>query len=68
MDNDSKEVVHVENINKRETQRVSVRMEKEGFMRSFDTLSKELKIAEICTDAHSQISALFSKAYFCIMN
>lgn len=37
-------------------------MEREGFIRSFDLLHQEVKLAEVCTDAHSQISALFSKS------
>lgn len=61
MDNASKQIINMVNIDKRETQRNSVIMEKEGFVRTFETLQKELNISEICTDAHSQISALFSK-------
>ncbi|KAM4584545.1 uncharacterized protein PAE49_004061 isoform 2-T2 [Odontesthes bonariensis] len=60
MENDTKEIVCVVNIDKRETQRKSVIMEKEGFIRSFETLCQEVKLAEVCTDTHTQISALFN--------
>ncbi|KAG1928002.1 hypothetical protein F2P79_023847, partial [Pimephales promelas] len=62
MENDTKEILSLVNVDKRETQRNSVIMEKEGFIRSFDQLYHEVKLAEVCTDAHSQISALFSRA------
>ncbi|XP_065133775.1 uncharacterized protein [Paramisgurnus dabryanus] len=60
MDNGSKQIICMVNIDKRETMRNSVIMEKEGFMRAFDKLCEELNIEEFCTDAHSQISALFN--------
>ncbi|XP_013884308.1 uncharacterized protein LOC106532736, partial [Austrofundulus limnaeus] len=60
MENDTKEILSIVNIDKRETQRSSVIMEKEGFIRSFDQLKQEVKLAEVCTDAHTQISALFN--------
>lgn len=62
MENDTKEIVSVVNVDKRETNRTSVIMEKEGFIRSFESLCQEVKLAEVCTDAHTQISALFSKS------
>lgn len=61
MENDSKEIISIVNIDKRETQGSTVSMEREGFIRSFDKLRQEVKLAEVCTDAQSQISALFSK-------
>ncbi|CAM4574040.1 unnamed protein product [Leuciscus chuanchicus] len=60
MDNGSKQIICMINIDKRETMRNSVIMEEEGFMRAFETLCEELNIEEFCTDAHSQISALFN--------
>ncbi|XP_059917444.1 uncharacterized protein LOC132464840 [Gadus macrocephalus] len=60
MDNDSKEIISIVNIDKRETQKNSVIMEKEAFIRTFETLHKEIRLQEFCTDAHSQISALFN--------
>ncbi|KAL0964150.1 hypothetical protein UPYG_G00319810 [Umbra pygmaea] len=35
-------------------------MEKVAFVRTFDQLLREVKLTEICTDAHMQISALFN--------
>ncbi|KAI4820799.1 hypothetical protein KUCAC02_028766 [Chaenocephalus aceratus] len=61
MDNDSKNIICMINIDKRETQRNAVIMEKEGFVRTVNTLREELHVTEMCTDAHTQISALFSK-------
>lgn len=61
MENDSKDIVHVVTIDKRETQRNSVIMEKEAFIQTVDQLSKELKLKEVVTDAHRQISALMGK-------
>ncbi|CAL8378877.1 unnamed protein product [Boreogadus saida] len=59
MDNDSKEIISIVNIDKRETQKNSVIME-EAFIRTFETLHQEIGLQEFCTDAHSQISALFN--------
>lgn len=61
IDNDSKHIISMGDIDKQETQRNSVAMEKEGFMRTFDTLHQELNVSEIYTDANSQIYSLFSK-------
>ncbi|KAI3366158.1 hypothetical protein L3Q82_009982, partial [Scortum barcoo] len=60
MENDSKQIISIVNVDKRETQKSSVSMEKEGFIRSFDKIREEVKLAEVCTDAHPQISALFN--------
>lgn len=61
MDNASKQIISMVSLDKRETQRNSVIMEKEGFVRTLETLCQELDVTEVCTDAHSQIAALFSK-------
>jgi len=53
--------VHIVSVDKRETNRNSVIMEKECFVRTMDALLTELKIKEVVTDAHSQITALLSK-------
>lgn len=55
MENDTKEILSIVNIDKRETQRSSVIMENEGFIRSFEKLRQEVKLAEVCTYAHLQI-------------
>ncbi|XP_062379106.1 uncharacterized protein LOC134067711 isoform X2 [Sardina pilchardus] len=64
MDNSSKQIISMVSLDKRETQRNSVIMEKEGFVRTLETLRQELNVTEVCTDAHSQISALFTKGPF----
>ena len=66
MDNASKNILSVVNVDKRETNLNSVIMEKEGFLRTIDTLRQELELTEVCTDAHGQISALFSKCFYVI--
>lgn len=61
MENESKEIISVVTIDKRQTQRNSVIMEREAFVRTMDKLLTEIKLTEICTDAHNQISSLMSK-------
>lgn len=61
MENQTKQIIAIENIDKRETNRNSVVMEKEGFIRACDRLCQEVTLTEVCTDASTQISALFSK-------
>ena len=46
MDNDSKEIISIVNIDKRETQKNSVIMEKEAFIRTFETLHQEIRLQE----------------------
>lgn len=65
MENDNKQAF--ENIDKRETNRNSVAMQKEGFLRTFEVLCQEVKLTEICTDASPQISALFRKLYSSVL-
>ncbi|XP_034552411.1 uncharacterized protein LOC117821945 [Notolabrus celidotus] len=55
---ESRDIIHIENIDKRETNRNSVVMEKEGFIRTLDALLLEIPVKEVVTDAHRQISAL----------
>ncbi|CAL9691207.1 unnamed protein product [Knipowitschia caucasica] len=64
MDNDSKEIICVVNMDKRQTARNSVVMEREAFIHTFDTLCQEVQLSEFCTDAHVQISALFNKGKY----
>ncbi|KAF1384370.1 hypothetical protein PFLUV_G00117630 [Perca fluviatilis] len=64
MENESREILSIINIDKRETQRNSVIMEKEAFIRTVDRLMTELKLVEVCTDAHVQISALMNKGKY----
>ncbi|KAG8008842.1 Gastrula zinc finger protein XlCGF57.1 [Nibea albiflora] len=60
MENETKEVIHVATVEKRQTSWNSVVMEKEGFIESVDKLTSEIKLVEICTDAHDQIAALMN--------
>ncbi|XP_078679335.1 uncharacterized protein LOC144914988 [Branchiostoma floridae x Branchiostoma belcheri] len=62
IDNHTKSIVAVEVVDKRETNRKSTTMEKEGFKRTMDRLLGErVPITEVCTDAHPQISALMNQ-------
>lgn len=61
MENDSQEIISIVTVDKRETGRNSVVMEREAFVRTVDRLLEEVKLVEVCTDAHVQISALMSK-------
>ncbi len=61
MDNESQEILSIITIDKREIQRNSLIMEKEAFIWTVNRLPTELKLVELCTDAHVQISALMSK-------
>lgn len=61
MELDSKEIVYVATIDKRQTNWNSNVMEKEGFIQTVEELTKEIKVVEFCTDAHVQIGALLSK-------
>ncbi|XP_051272909.1 uncharacterized protein LOC127372967 isoform X2 [Dicentrarchus labrax] len=60
MENDTKEIIHVATIEKRQPSWKSVVMEKEGFIQTVDKLTSEISLAEICTDAHAQIGALMN--------
>ncbi|KAL7394915.1 hypothetical protein ABVT39_006908 [Epinephelus coioides] len=64
MENESKDIISVITVDKRETQRKSVLMEKEAFIRTMDILMSEVNLKEICTDAHVQISVLMSKGKY----
>ncbi|XP_026111454.1 uncharacterized protein LOC113087935 isoform X2 [Carassius auratus] len=64
MENESREIISVITVDKRETGRNSVIMEREAFVRTVDTLLNEVKLVEVCTDAHVQISALMNKGKY----
>ncbi|XP_061566781.1 uncharacterized protein LOC133420914 [Cololabis saira] len=57
---ESRDIVHIVSLDKRETNRNSVIMEKECFIRTMDALLPEIRITEVVTDAHTQISALLN--------
>ncbi|KAK7151613.1 hypothetical protein R3I94_008067 [Phoxinus phoxinus] len=58
IEQESRVIVHIVSLDKRETNRNSTIMEKECFVRTMDTLLPEIHISEVVTDAHPQISAL----------
>ncbi|XP_076126224.1 uncharacterized protein LOC143105969 [Alosa pseudoharengus] len=60
IEQDSRDIVHIVSVDKRETNRNSVIMEKECFIRTMEALLPELAIKEVVTDAHPQISALLN--------
>ncbi|XP_059425808.1 uncharacterized protein LOC132160104 [Carassius carassius] len=64
MEKESREIISVITVDKRETGRNSVIMEREAFVRTVDTLLNEVKLVEVCTDAHVQISALMNKGKY----
>ncbi|XP_067378448.1 uncharacterized protein [Channa argus] len=64
MDNDSKEILSIVNMDNVRTQQNSTIMEKEAFIQTIDKLKQEIKIQEVCTAAHRQISALFSNGKY----
>lgn len=61
MDNETKEIVSVVTVDKRETGKSSIRMEKEAFIRTLNHLENmNVKVAEVVTDAHTSIAAHLS--------
>lgn len=69
MENDTKRIVSIVNMDKRQVGGNSVAMEKATLMETMDTLCPKLgNVTEFCTDANIQISALFSKWLFAIIS
>lgn len=64
IEQDSRDIVNIVSVDKRETNRNSVIMEKECFVRTMEKPFPELAIKEVVTDAHPQITALLSKFFF----
>lgn len=65
IEQESRDIVHIVSLDKRETNRNSVIMEKECFVRTMDALLPEIHISEVVTEAHPHISALLSKENGC---
>lgn len=61
IEQESRDIVHIVTVDKRETNKNSVIMEREGFVRTMDALLQEIAVKEVVTDAHPQISALMGK-------
>jgi len=55
MELDTKFILHTETVDKREVRLQSPNMEKEGFVRSLQFLSQNIKCKEIITDGSSSI-------------
>ena len=62
MENNSKAILTVATVDKRETGKKSSLLEKAGFVRVLkDLKDKKIKVVEVVTDAHNQIGAVMSK-------
>ncbi|KAL0978654.1 hypothetical protein UPYG_G00173520 [Umbra pygmaea] len=57
---DSRDIVHIVSVDKWETTRNSVIMERERFVKTMDALFPEIQIKEVVSDAHPQITALLN--------
>ncbi|CAL9705808.1 unnamed protein product [Knipowitschia caucasica] len=64
MDNETKKIMSIKTEDKRLCGRISTIMEREAFIKSFNQLKGEVNLTEVCTDAHTQISALFRNGIF----
>ena len=63
MENDTKDVLHVEVMDKRQAGMVSGRMEPKALMKSLDSLKADnMKVAEMVTDAHTVVTCRMSKS------
>ncbi|XP_069139069.1 uncharacterized protein [Argopecten irradians] len=64
MENDSKKILSLVTVDKRETEKKSCLMEKAGFQKVMRELSRDgMSVKEVVTDAHSQIGAFMKKDY-----
>ncbi|XP_048728592.1 uncharacterized protein LOC125646390 [Ostrea edulis] len=63
MENDSKKIVALETLDKRETGRKSTNLEKAGFQRALEDVKQSNQVTEVVTDAHLQIGALMKRQY-----
>lgn len=65
MENETKKIISVKTLDKRETEGKSVNLEKAGFARCLEEIQdiKGLNVSEIVTDAHPQIDAMMSKHF-----
>lgn len=60
MENDSKKIIAIETLYKREVGKKSTNMEKAGFQRALEDVRSSNNVTEVVTDAHLQIGALMS--------
>lgn len=69
MDYNSKKIVSIQTVDKRQTERKSVNMEKLGFIQGMtDVRALGLSVKEIVTDAHPGITSVMSKSYVLFRN
>ena len=62
MENESKKIISIITMDKREADRKSGNLEKLGFLKSMTSLGeKEVAVGEVITDAHMQITAIMSE-------
>lgn len=62
MDSETKKILTIKTVDKRETDGKSPRMETEGFRRAMsDLLQKGINVKEVVTDAHTGIGAVMSE-------
>ncbi|XP_069107077.1 uncharacterized protein [Argopecten irradians] len=62
MENDTKKILSIVTLDKRETEKKSTNLELAGFKRTLNTLKeKKMNVCEVVTDAHLQIGALMKK-------
>lgn len=68
MEYESKDIIACEILDKRMTAMKSTAMEKEGLVRALnDLVSKGLRVTEICTDAHPQITSMLSMYSYLVL-
>lgn len=61
MENSSKKILAISTLDKRETDKKSVNLEKAGFIRGLKEIQEQdLNVTEVVTDAHLQIGAVMS--------
>lgn len=63
MENDSKKIIAIETLDKRELGKKSTNMEKAGFQRALEDVRSSNNVTEVVTDAHLQIGALMKRQY-----
>ncbi|XP_070205259.1 uncharacterized protein [Littorina saxatilis] len=64
MDSETKKILTIKTVDKRETDGKSPRMETEGFRRAMsDLLQKGINVKEVVTDAHTGIGAVMKGTY-----
>lgn len=63
MENDSKKIIAIETLDKREVGKKSTNMEKAGFQRALEDVRSSNNVTEVVTDAHLQIGALMKRQY-----